>query len=203
MPNSSEMSEPRTKGEKTRDNIIRTAGAMFSEKGYYTTSIDEIAKKLHIANGTLYRYFSSKEDLLSAILSSSESEIMERIDTIHFPGQTLLELLCNIPVILYAFITDYYDVYDLFYSVWQNRDFPFLNNNYSLHGRIIAKISSVLEQYSDSFKENVDLDSLSVMIFFIFESARHYIRINSVKNIDFRDYISKPVAILYYGCGKE
>ena len=190
----------KSKGEKTRENIIKTAGVLFSEKGYYTTGIDDIAKNLHIANGTLYRYFKSKEELLITIIYRSEEKIIEQIDTIYHSETTLFDLLYDIPSILYSFVVDNFDIFDLFYSVSQNEAFPFLIDNYSLHGKIISKIESILSNQTDELRENVDINSLAVMIFFIFESARHNIRMQSKKVIDFRKQIEKPVSLIYYGC---
>ncbi|GIP40063.1 putative HTH-type transcriptional regulator YuxN [Paenibacillus sp. J31TS4] len=46
---------------------MEAAAACFAEKGYNTTSIQDIADRLEMAKGSLYFYFRSKEDLLVAI----------------------------------------------------------------------------------------------------------------------------------------
>ncbi|PNR96809.1 TetR/AcrR family transcriptional regulator [Petrotoga sp. 9PWA.NaAc.5.4] len=43
--------------------IMDVAEKLFVEKGYANTTMTEIAKKVQIAKGTLYLYFSSKKDL--------------------------------------------------------------------------------------------------------------------------------------------
>lgn len=47
--------------------IENTAMACFAENGFHGTSISSIAKKAGISTGLTYNYFSSKEDLLTAI----------------------------------------------------------------------------------------------------------------------------------------
>lgn len=53
-------------GEK-KIEVIHVAIRLFSEKGYNSTSVEEIAKESGMAKGSFYKYFSSKEDLLLQI----------------------------------------------------------------------------------------------------------------------------------------
>ena len=43
--------------------IIKEAVNLFATKGYHTTSVQEIAERCHIAKGSFYNYFKSKEEL--------------------------------------------------------------------------------------------------------------------------------------------
>lgn len=56
--------EPKTRrGFATRDKILKAAERLFGEKGYYNTSINDIAVKAEVAPGTLYIYFKDKYTL--------------------------------------------------------------------------------------------------------------------------------------------
>lgn len=48
--------------------ILDAAQQVFTDKGYYDASIDEIAARAGIAKGTVYLHFASKEDLLIALV---------------------------------------------------------------------------------------------------------------------------------------
>lgn len=48
-------------------NILSAAIELFSEKGYEATATSEIAKKANVAEGTIFRYYKTKKDLLLAI----------------------------------------------------------------------------------------------------------------------------------------
>jgi AcrR family transcriptional regulator len=48
-------------------NILSAAIELFSEKGYEATATSEIAKKANVAEGTIFRYYKTKKDLLFAI----------------------------------------------------------------------------------------------------------------------------------------
>ncbi|MFD0771710.1 TetR/AcrR family transcriptional regulator [Bacillus sp. CGMCC 1.60114] len=48
--------------------ILEAAVDMFSEKGYSATSTSEIAKRAGVAEGTIFRYYKTKKDLLLAVV---------------------------------------------------------------------------------------------------------------------------------------
>jgi AcrR family transcriptional regulator len=56
--------------ERKRCSILDAARAVFSRKGYSETAVEDVAEEAHIAKGTLYLYFKSKEDLYLAALAS-------------------------------------------------------------------------------------------------------------------------------------
>ena len=58
--------------------IMETAIKLFSNQGYHSTSVQEIAKECGIAKGLIYKYFQSKEDLFVEILEYFQNEMFER-----------------------------------------------------------------------------------------------------------------------------
>lgn len=48
-------------------SVLLAAIDLFSEKGYDATSTSEIAKEANVAEGTIFRYYKTKKDLLFAI----------------------------------------------------------------------------------------------------------------------------------------
>jgi AcrR family transcriptional regulator len=72
--------KPRTeKFEKRLDRIIRTAAVMFTERGYDSTSLDEIAERLKIHKATLYHYVDSKEEILYRCLAMTLEDLQEAL----------------------------------------------------------------------------------------------------------------------------
>jgi AcrR family transcriptional regulator len=51
----------------TKDKILRTAAKMFSERGYESVTIREIANSIGINSASLYHHFSSKHDILTSL----------------------------------------------------------------------------------------------------------------------------------------
>jgi AcrR family transcriptional regulator len=58
------------KGKKT-EKILETALMLFSTKGFYLTTIPDIAKAMGMSVGNIYNYFSSKELLAKEIIKYS------------------------------------------------------------------------------------------------------------------------------------
>jgi TetR/AcrR family transcriptional repressor of nem operon len=55
--------EAETKGQRTRNRIVAEAAAVFNQRGYEGTSMQNLMDATGLEKGGLYRYFSSKEEL--------------------------------------------------------------------------------------------------------------------------------------------
>ncbi|RTR27149.1 TetR/AcrR family transcriptional regulator [Robertmurraya yapensis] len=49
---------------KKKEEILRSAAAIFAEKGYHGTTMEEVAAKLLMTKGSMYYYFKNKDALL-------------------------------------------------------------------------------------------------------------------------------------------
>lgn len=65
---------------RQRRDIISTALMLFSEKGYHNVSMHEIAEKAEFAIGTLYKFFSNKEDLYKALVTEQVEKFHVAMD---------------------------------------------------------------------------------------------------------------------------
>ncbi|WP_170984403.1 TetR/AcrR family transcriptional regulator [Rhodoligotrophos defluvii] len=55
--------------ERRERDILAAATAVFSERGYENASMAEIAARAGVVEGTIYKYFSNKRDLMLQVLS--------------------------------------------------------------------------------------------------------------------------------------
>jgi AcrR family transcriptional regulator len=82
------VADPRLVEERRRQ-IVRAAVKLFSEQGYYTTTIQQIARQAGISTGLVYQYFRDKDDLLllalMQVLDSYEQEIPRNLEGIEHP----------------------------------------------------------------------------------------------------------------------
>lgn len=65
-----------------RRHIMSVASRVFAEKGYYASTISDIASSAGIAKGTIYWYFSNKRSIMIAILDDISQEIVETFGSI-------------------------------------------------------------------------------------------------------------------------
>ncbi|MBM7609084.1 AcrR family transcriptional regulator [Lysinibacillus composti] len=69
--------------DKKKLEIIKIAIHLFSENGYHSTSVEEIAKESNMAKGSFYKYYQSKEDLLIDIINTIPLEIKQVLTKIY------------------------------------------------------------------------------------------------------------------------
>ena len=58
-----------------KEAIFKAALALLTEQGFYATPMSQLAKKANVAAGTIYHYFSSKEELIISLRSEINLEI--------------------------------------------------------------------------------------------------------------------------------
>jgi TetR/AcrR family fatty acid metabolism transcriptional regulator len=68
----------RKKSEKY-NRIIAAATKIFAQKGYYKTRVSEIAKEAGIADGTIYLYFSHKDQILISLFEEKMQEVLDNM----------------------------------------------------------------------------------------------------------------------------
>ena len=67
------------KGEATRRNIIQKAAAIFNQKGYITTTMNDIIQETNIQKGGIYRYFRDKEQLMHEAFQFSAETMRQHL----------------------------------------------------------------------------------------------------------------------------
>ena len=84
---------------KKRDLILNSASRNFKDKGFASTTISAIAKDANVGKGTVYEYFSSKEELLMHCCINNCQAVEARIDSL---VSTLYEVNTNPVKIIYT-----------------------------------------------------------------------------------------------------
>jgi AcrR family transcriptional regulator len=72
--------EVRTSAMTKREKILIAAGLVFSKKGFYRATMDEIAREAGVAKGTLYYNFPSKSKLFAATVTEGMEEIIGQVE---------------------------------------------------------------------------------------------------------------------------
>jgi AcrR family transcriptional regulator len=74
------MSQDRTAYDAKLESILRTAAAIFAEKGYHQASIRDIARETRVSLSGLYYYFQSKEELLFLIQDHAFGTLLQNVE---------------------------------------------------------------------------------------------------------------------------
>ncbi len=65
---SARVHAPRLAREQRVDEILKAARDLFCEKGYEAAAVAEIAQRIGVVEGTIYKYFATKRELLLSVL---------------------------------------------------------------------------------------------------------------------------------------
>jgi AcrR family transcriptional regulator len=92
------MMDERSAYDEKLESILRTAAAIFAEKGYHQASIRDIARATGVSLSGLYYYFDSKEELLFLIqdhafgtLTGNLERMLEGVEEPHRKLRILME----------------------------------------------------------------------------------------------------------------
>ena len=64
----SKLSRRERKKLETRQALLEAAWALFHDKGFHDTTIEEITDRADVAKGTFFNYFPSKEGVLLSLI---------------------------------------------------------------------------------------------------------------------------------------
>jgi len=65
--------------ESRKREIIDAARVCFLRSGFHQTTTDEICREASITPGGLYHYFASKEDIITAVIKQTASDVVSRL----------------------------------------------------------------------------------------------------------------------------
>ena len=63
-----------------RERLLESAKVLFSQKGYYATSVEDIVESAGFSKGTFYFYFKSKEELFKSLVEEMHLSIVKRLE---------------------------------------------------------------------------------------------------------------------------
>ena len=74
------MTDERSAYDEKLESILRTAAAIFADKGYHQASIRDIARATGVSLSGLYYYFNSKEELLFLIQDHAFGTLVNNLE---------------------------------------------------------------------------------------------------------------------------
>jgi len=77
MPKVQTVKEKRKADHK--DKILKAGEKLFASKGFYLTTLEEIARKAKLAKGTIYLHFANKKDLFVSVIERKLDILLEKI----------------------------------------------------------------------------------------------------------------------------
>jgi AcrR family transcriptional regulator len=80
-------------GRERREQLLNVGRALFAEKGFEATSIEEIASRAGVSKPVVYEHFGGKEGLYAVVVDREMSDLLDRLTTALSAGhpRTLVE----------------------------------------------------------------------------------------------------------------
>ena len=158
------------KGEERKDEILKTAAQLFSERGYSAVSMRDLAESMGIKAASLYNHISSKQELLSSIVISVAEEFTSGMNDIITSQNATVEKL-NRVIDLHVKIT--IENSKALFSLnndWMHLKEPDLKYFLDMRSTYEENFRNILKQGVEK-KEIQDLN-IEVMLFSILSSLR-------------------------------
>jgi len=170
--------------------IFQSAIELFSEHGYSNTSTKQISEHAGVSEGSIFRKFKNKEELLMAILEPLTHEILPK-DLDKFSNTAYKDGQINLKYFLTHMIHDRIKLYKYNHHIMKIFLSEFMYNQ-PIHDRLIESIPNKsfkqFNQVLDNLKEKnllVDWDNLEIFRFLASNILgyliQHYFIINTKK----------------------
>lgn len=72
----------RRRYDAKREGVVEAAAALFAERGYHATTMQDLTEATGLTAGGLYHYIGSKEQLLIAICDALMEPLLEKADAL-------------------------------------------------------------------------------------------------------------------------
>ena len=144
--------------ERRRAAILKAARAVFSERGYEAASITDIARLAGVADGTIYRHFVNKKDLLYHVMRAFYERIIAHVEQEVEGGDSFEERLFKLIRRHLAVLAEDVDLCRLFIREVRTADDYYNSLLYALNRRYTSILLDILKQALAAGKMHIGID---------------------------------------------
>lgn len=153
---------------RTRERILKTATAEFTEKGYDGARVDEIVRRAKISKNLVYHYFDSKEQLFIEVMEGMYRVMRERQAEQSFADLSPEDDMRKLVTFTFQVFLDHPEVIALLNieNLHKARHIRRSGNIPALYNPLIAAIEDLLRrgQAAGVFRDGVDPVDLYISI---------------------------------------
>jgi len=193
--------EPRQKRSLDKRARLKEAGlALFGEKGYEGTSIEEIAQRANLAVGGFYQHFRSKRQLLLVLMD----ELLDRLSKIEFRPQAADGRSTVRALLAQAFERDLH--YLGAYRAWQEAalsDPELSKRDSEIHAWTTLRVTAVFQRLQNlpGTRKRVDTTALARVMDGFFWSL--LVRALHVQKVELNEWIETSTHLIYHAMFRD
>ena len=132
------------KRERKREKILEAAAELFSTKHYHEVMMDDVAKLISVAKGTVYNYFGSKEELYFTIMQTRMENLLyllrQKIESQHSSIDSLRAFIIH----LYMFMMKYRKFFLIYQREALNKQNSFCEDMLVLEKQMKQMITQII-----------------------------------------------------------
>ncbi len=132
------------KRELKREKILDAAAELFSNKNYHEVMMDDVAKLISVAKGTVYNYFTSKEELYFTIMKTRMESLLSLLKRKIDAGKSGIDSLRAFVVHLYMFMMKHRKFFLIYQRESLNKQNSFCKDLIALEKQMKIMISQIV-----------------------------------------------------------
>lgn len=130
--------------EKKREHMLQVAAELFSKKNYHEVMMDDVARLTDVAKGTVYNYFTSKEELYFTIMSSKLENLNTSLKNKIASEISVIDSLHTYIIHLYMFMMKYQNFFLMYQKEYMNAQNEFCDSLRAMSDELKSILSDVI-----------------------------------------------------------
>ena len=130
--------------EKKRENILEVAAELFSKKNYHEVMMDDVARLTDVAKGTVYNYFSSKEELYFTIMNTKLGHLNSSLKNKIAKEISVIDSLHTYTIQFYMFMMKYQNFFLMYQKEYLNAENEFCEELRTLNDELKSILSGII-----------------------------------------------------------
>jgi AcrR family transcriptional regulator len=137
-----------------RKEILSAAEKVFAAKGFFPTTMSDIAREAEFGTGTLYKYFKSKEDLYFTLIDEKVEEINRLVRAELSQKTSAVQRIIKVLGLQFEFIERNRDFFRIYISERSRFEWTVKDElGKGLHERMVTYINILAEVMKQGIKE--------------------------------------------------
>lgn len=139
-----------------RREILAAAERVFAEKGFFATTMSEIAQEAEFGTGTLYKFFKSKKDLYFTLIDEKTEEINNLVMDELAKEARILEKIEKALKLQFEFIEKNRDFFRIYISERNRFEWTIKDDlGKEMHNKMVAYIKALAQIIEQGIKEDI------------------------------------------------
>jgi len=154
------------KRERKREKILEAAAELFSTKHYHEVMMDDVAKLISVAKGTVYNYFTSKEELYFTIMHTRMENLLSLLKQKIESEKNSIDSLRAFVIHLYMFMMKHQKFFLIYQRETLNGNNSFCEDMIALEKQMKQMIMQIISKgEKEGVFRNVDEEFAISLIF--------------------------------------